>query len=355
MKHKSTSKKNTRKIVNPFEFTKNENDTRIYKYEYTTEHIIADEKNNLDKINDHKLNNSIIWLNIDGSNIEVIKNIAALYNIHDLLLEDILSHGQRPKYDEVNDVIFTLLYMLYYNDETKEIEIEQISIALTYNTVLCFQENSDKDVFKNISALLKNKTSKLRNRNADYLFYALLDTIVNSYYKVIEKLGIEIENLETTIIENPRQDAFKRINQLRKELILLKRNTLPVRDLIAAIMRMENNLLEERTKKYLKDVYDQIMQANELTENYRELTMSLQDLYLNTVNLKMNEIMKTLAILTAVMAPATVIGGIFGMNFEKMPIIHNNLGFLITVGLMILIPIFMLWWFFYRGWFKKEY
>lgn len=355
MKHKNTSKKNTRKILNPFEFIKNESDTKIYKYEYTTEHAITEEKNNLEKINEHKLTNSIVWLNIDGSDKNIIKKIATIYNIHDLLIEDILSHGQRPKYDEVNEVIFTLLYMLYYNDDTKEIEIEQISIVLTKSTILSFQENADKDVFKNISTLLKNKAGKIRNRNADYLFYALLDTIVNSYYQVIEKLGIEIENLETTIIENPRQDAFKRINQLRKELILLKRNTVPVRDLISSIMRMENELLEERTKKYLKDVYDQIMQANELAENYREFTMSLQDLYLNTVNLKMNEIMKTLAILTAVMAPATVIGGIFGMNFEKMPIIHNNLGFLITVGLMILIPIFMLWWFFYRGWFKKEY
>jgi magnesium transporter len=147
--------------------------------------------------------------------------------------------------------------------------------------------------------------------------------------------------------------SLAKINQVRKELILLKRNIAPVRELINGFMRSESELLEERTIKYFKDIYDHIVQAYDMIENYRDMMMSLQDMYINNVNLKMNEVMKVIAIVTCLMAPATVIGGIFGMNFDRMPYLHNQYGFFIAVGLMLLIPLWMLWGFKRRGWFDN--
>ena len=150
-----------------------------------------------------------------------------------------------------------------------------------------------------------------------------------------------------------RSGSLANINQLRKELIVLKRNIAPVRELVNGFLKSESDLIEERTVKYFKDIYDHIIQAYDLMENYRDMMMSLQDMYLNNVNLKMNEVMKVIAIVTCLMAPATVIGGIFGMNFDQMPALHNKYGFFIAVGLMLLVPLWMLWGFKRRGWFDN--
>jgi magnesium transporter len=195
--------------------------------------------------------------------------------------------------------------------------------------------------------------SKLRISGADYLCYSLIDIIVDNYYSVLEKLGEHIETLEEDIIHRGDTHSLALINNLRKELIVLKRSINPVREVINGFMRSDNNLLNEKILQYFKDVYDHIVQANDLVENYRDMMMSLQDLYLNKVNLRMNEVMKVMAIVTCLLAPATVIGGIFGMNFQTIPYIHNQYGFFAAVALMLLIPVWMIYIFKKRGWFKS--
>jgi magnesium transporter len=175
--------------------------------------------------------------------------------------------------------------------------------------------------------------------------------IVDNYFIVMEKLGEQIELVEEEVIRRSNTRSLARINQQRKELIVLKRNIGPVRDLLNNIIRSESEVLEDRTTKYFKDVYDHINQANDLTENYRDIMVSLQDLYINNVNLKMNEVMKVMAVVTCLMAPATVIGGIFGMNFDIIPYAHHQWGFYFAVCCMLLIPLLMLWIFRRRGWF----
>ena len=266
-------------------------------------------------------------------------------------MEDILSTGQRPKTDEVDDVFFCLLNMLYFSDAAGVVETEQISIVLGKNFVISFQEYKDKDVFNPLRDKLRIANTKLRQRNADYLCYAMIDLIVDNYYTVLEKLGEKIELLEEEIIRYGNTRSLARINSLRKELIVLKRNTVPVRDLVNGFLRSESELLEDRTIKYFKDVYDHIVQAGDLVENYRDMMMTLQDLYMNKVNLKLNEVMKVMTIVTCLLAPATIIGGIFGMNFDVIPLTHQQEGFYIAIGLMILIPVWMVFIFKKRGWF----
>ncbi|HEX6430098.1 MAG TPA: magnesium/cobalt transporter CorA [Niastella sp.] len=293
----------------------------------------------------------ISWINIDGLRKNDVETICNHYGIHPLIIEDILSMNQRPKMDEVDNILFCLLNMLYFNEQKKSVETEQISIILGKNFVLSFQEDAQRDVFNPVRTRLKINNAKIRQRNADYLCYSLLDMIVDNYFIVMEKVSEQIEIVEEEVIRNSNTRSLAKINQLRKELIVLKRNFSPVRDLLNGIIRSESELLEDRTTKYYKDVYDHIVQAYDLSENYRDIIMSMQDLYINNVNLKMNEVMKVMAIVTCLMAPATVIGGIFGMNFDIIPYLHNRWGFFLAVGAMLLIPLWMLNIFRKRGWF----
>lgn len=298
-----------------------------------------------------KETDNISWVNIDGIRKSDVESVCECYKIHPLIIEDILSVNQRPKMDEIDEVLYCLLDMLYFNDQKKVVETEQISIVLGDNFVLSFQEDASRDVFDPIRSKLKFAKSNIRHRGADYLCYSMLDLIVDNYFVVMEKLGAQIEVLEEEVIRGERTRSLAKIIQLRKELIVLKRNISPVRELLNGIIRSESSLIEERTKKYYKDIYDHIMQAYELSENYRDIMMSMQDLYVNNVNLKMNEVMKVMAIVTCLLAPATVIGGIFGMNFDRIPYLHNDYGFYIAVGLMLIFPVWMLISFRKRGWF----
>ena len=291
------------------------------------------------------------WINIDGLKKTEIEKICNHFGVHQLNTEDILSIGQRPKIDDINGLVFCLLYMLYFNVKDSAVETEQISIILGNKFVLSFQEDANRDVFNTLRDKIKVSGSKVRQNGCDFLFYSLIDLIVDHFYVVMELMGEKIEALEEDILKNPSKRSLVKINMLRKEMIVLKRSIAPVREIINGILRGENELIEEKTEKYFKDVYDHIVQANDLAENYRDMMMNLQDLYLNTVNLKLNEVMKVMAIVTCLLAPATVIGGIFGMNFESIPLLHNHWGFFISVGLMLLVPVWMITVFKRRGWF----
>jgi magnesium transporter len=298
-----------------------------------------------------KESKNVSWINVDGIRKADVESIANHFGFHYLIVEDIMSVSQRPKMDEIENVLFCLLNMLYFNEQTGAVETEQISIVLGKDFIVSFQEDANRDVFNSIREKLRLSHTKLRLSGADYLCYALLDMIVDHYYTVMEKLGDRIEILEERIIRSSNTRSLAEINSLRKELIVLKRNVSPVRDLINGFIRSDSDLLEERTTKYFKDILDHITQANELAESYRDMMMNLQDLYLSYVNLKSNEVMKVMAVVTCLLAPATVIGGIFGMNFDKIPYLHHHYGFFIAVGLMLLIPIWMVVIFRRRGWF----
>lgn len=298
-----------------------------------------------------KNNGNTTWINIDGLRKADVELLAKHFGIHYLIVEDILSINQRPKMDEIDPIIYCLLNMLYYNKETTAVEQEQISLVLGEGYVISFQEDATRDVFNPLRDRLKIANSKLRQNGTDYLLYSLLDLIVDNYFLVMEELGACIEQLEEDVIRVSNTRSLASINKLRKELIVLRRNITPVRDLINGIIRSDSNLLQERNTKYFKDIYDHIVQANDLTDNYRDVLMNIQDLYISNVNLKMNQVMKVMAIVTCLLAPPTVIVGIFGMNFDIIPFAHTQTGFYITVFFTLLIPAVMLYIFKRRGWF----
>jgi magnesium transporter len=320
-------------------------------YDYAPQHFTEEKFSSVDACFPYRDSENISWINLDGIRKADVEALCNHFNVHQLIQEDILSVGQRPKMDDMDPVLFCVLNMLYYNETTGAVEAEQLSLVLGKGFLLSIQEDPHRDVFDTIREKLKVPGSKLRQAGADYLCYALLDMIVDHYYVVMEKLGEKIELLEEKIVRSSNTRALAEINNLRKELIVLKRSLSPVRELINGFIRSDSELLQERTMKYFKDVYDHIVQANELAENYRDMMMNLQDLYLSNVNLRMNEVMKVMAVVTCLLAPATVIGGIFGMNFDRLPYIHDSNGFYIAVGLMLLIPVWMIFVFRRRGWF----
>jgi magnesium transporter len=326
---------------------------KVDVYDYNVDRVNHLEFNSVHDCKKFRNNGHVTWINIDGLRKDDVELVCKEYDIHPLLVEDILSKGQRPKMDEMENVLFCLLNMLYYNEQGDCVELEQVSIVLGKGYVLSFQEEANRDVFNPVRDKLKVAGSKLRIAGADYLCYSLIDIIVDNYYSVLEKLGEHIETLEEEIIRRGNARSLALINSLRKEMIILKRNINPVREVINGFMRSDNGLLNDKTLRYFKDVYDHVVQANDLVENYRDMMMSLQDLYLNKVNLRMNEVMKVMAIVTCLLAPATVIGGIFGMNFESIPYLHNKYGFYAAVALMLLIPVWMIYIFKKRGWFKN--
>ena len=298
-----------------------------------------------------KCNDHIIWINIDGLRKDDVDQLGDQYGIHPLLREDILSINQRPKVDEIDEILFSLMNILYYNEEKNSIGQEQISLVLGKNFVITFQDDPSRDLFNALRERLKLTTSKTRGKEADYLYYTLIDTIVDHYFIVMDRLRDRIEDVEEEIVRGTNKRSLALINVLRKELIVLKRSIYPVRDVISGLIKSDSELLTEFNERFYKDVYDHVVQAIDLVENYRDMIMGMQDLYISNVNLKMNEVMKVMAIVTCVLAPATVIGGIFGMNFQVIPLSGQHWGFWIAVGAMFIIPAWMLILFRKRGWF----
>jgi magnesium transporter len=187
---------------------------------------------------------------------------------------------------------------------------------------------------------------------ADYLAYALLDAVVDFYFTILEKFGDKIEALEENLLNNPSRLTVHQLHDLKREMIFVRKAAWPIRELINNMQRSETELIKPTTDIYLRDVHDHSIRVVDTVETYRDLLSSMMDIYLSSMSNKMNEVMKVMAIVTCLLAPATVIGGIFGMNFEKIPLLHNKWGFFISVGLMLFIPLAMVRMFNKRGWFK---
>jgi magnesium transporter len=291
------------------------------------------------------------WINVDGLQKKEVEALCTKFNIHPLLVEDILSKGQRAKADDMGNQLFALLPMLSYNKDTGLVENEQLSIVLGENYLISFQAETERDPFNPVRERLQNEASPLRKKKSDYLAYSLMDTIVDDYFSILELLSERLDKVENEVVSRPNKSILLKLTLLRHELMVVKRAIMPVRELINAFWHSENKLISNANKKYFKDIYDHISLAIEYNDNYREMTLSLQDLYMNQVSAKMNEVMKILTIVTTLLAPIAVISSIYGMNFEAIPFAQQRYGFLIAVGSMFGISLLMLLWFRRKGWF----
>lgn len=281
------------------------------------------------------------WLNIDGlNNIELINEIGKAYNLHPLLLEDVLHVDQRPKTEDFGDYIFFTIKM-FHSVTDLGIEYEHVSFVLGKNIVISFQEKP-KDVFDLIRDRLRNSFGRIREKGADYLFYRFIDTIIDNYFLVLDQIAEKIEALEDEVMEDPTTKTLQKLQKVRKELIYLRRSIYPLRESINTILKSENHLMKKETERFFMDVYDHTIQVIESLETYRDLLSGIMDLYMNTASNKMNEIMKVLTIVSTIFIPLTFIAGIYGMNFQYIPELEYKWGYPIIWILMIVIAIIML-------------
>lgn len=322
----------------------------IIYIEYADEHCI--DKKNIDLNHLPETKEEIVqWLNIDGlHDVESIEKIGKKYGIHNLALEDILNTDQRPKSEEFEDYNFVALKMLIWNKNLKEIESEQVSLIQKANFLVSFQEKKG-NCLEPIIKRLKEGKGRIRKAGQDYLLYAIIDTIIDNYFLLVEELEYEIELIEDEVLKNPNNGTLQKIEKLRRELIYLRKMIWPTREMINNLLRNESGLMSNNTKLYMRDVYDHSIQVIESIDTFRETLTGLMDIYLSSVSNKMNSVMKTLTVFTTIFMPLTFIVGVYGMNFDYMPELHYKLAYPVTIGVMILIAGIMFIYFKMKDWF----
>src|SRR3989338_6934382 len=291
------------------------------------------------------------WIDIEG--LHKIENLEALekcYGFHSLMLEDILNTDQRPKIEDFGDYIYVVLKMIF-EDKNNEIATEQISMVIGKNFVISFQEGIEGDVFNAIRERIRNGKGRIRKMSSDYLAYSLLDAIIDSYFIILEKLGEKIELIEEELIANPTQKTLQIINNLKREMIFLRKSIWPLREVISGLERGESLLINESTRIYLRDIYDHTINVIDTIETFRDMLAGMLDIYLSSISNKMNEIMKVLTIIATIFIPLTFIVGLYGMNFKYMPELEWKWGYPLILFLMSAVVVFMLFYFRKKKWF----
>jgi len=294
-------------------------EVRITVIDYDQTKYEEFEAGNIEDCFPFKESPTVTWINIDGLHeVNIIENIGKHFGLHSLILEDILHTGQRPKLENLEEYIFIVLKMFYYTIEEQDVEAEQVSIVLGPNYVISFQER-EGDTFNSVRDRIRNSRGRIKRMGADFLAYALIDSIVDNYFYILEQYGERIEALEEELTTNPSIETLNTIHSLKKEIVLLRRSIWPLREVISKLEREEFTLIGDAIQVFVRDLYDHTIQVIDSVDTLQEILSGLQDLYLSSVSNKMNEVMKVLTIFAAIFIPLTFMAGIYGMNFEYMP------------------------------------
>jgi len=292
---------------------------------------------------------TVTWINVDGVyDTGVIQAIGDAVGIHPLTREDIANTHQRPKIEDYGDYLYVAIRMLSPESDGG-FRSEQVSLVLGSGYVLSFQEQPG-DVFERIRERLRAGAGRLRTEGADYLFYALLDAIIDGYFAVIEVFGERIEGIEEEVVTEPDRETLQGIYALKRSLIALRRAVWPLRDVVAELERGESPLILDSTLVYLRDAYDHTIEVAETVETYREMMSGTLDVYLSSQSSRMNEIMKVLTIIATIFIPLTFIAGVYGMNFAHMPELRHPWGYPAALASMIAVAGVMLLYFRKKGW-----
>jgi len=293
---------------------------------------------------------TVSWINIDGlHDIELLEKLGKGFDLHSLVLEDILSTGQRPKFEDYEKHIFIVLKMLSFSDENQSVEAEQVSLILGQNYVISFQERIG-DVFDQVRERIRNAKGRIRKMGPDYLAYALLDAIVDNYFVILERFGEKIESMEEEVVGNPTERTVQQIHSLKREMIFLRKSIWPLRELIGGLQKSESSLIHDTTDIYLRDVYDHTIQIIDTIESFRDMVSGMLDIYLSSLSNKMNAVMKVLTIIATLFIPLTFVAGVYGMNFEYMPELKLKWGYGAVWLVMITVAVTMLFYFRRKKW-----
>jgi magnesium transporter len=325
-------------------------ETKITVLDYDELHLQEKEIESVDESLQFKDTPAVTWINVDGVHeVRILQKIADRFGLHPLVLEDVMNTDQRPKIEDFGDYIYVVLKMLHYDDKGGEVIAEQVSLILSARFAISFQER-EGDVFDPIRDRVRSGRGLIRRMGTDYLVYALVDSIVDSYFVILEKLGEKIEFLEDELVTNPTIATLQEIHKLKRDMIFLRKSVWPLREAISRLERGGSPLIKEGTAIYFRDVYDHTIQIIDAIETSRDMLSGMLDIYLSSVSNRMNEVMKVLTIIATIFIPLTLIAGIYGMNFRYMPELESQWSYPLVLLVMLGIGILMLIYFRKKRW-----
>lgn len=291
---------------------------RLSVFEYDSDGLERSEPENIEKAL-AKQSRRVKWLNIDGlHDLELLEKVGQKYQLHPLVLEDIAHTAQRPKMEEFDDYIYVVLKMLTYDGNTDKIQSEQVSLILGEGYVVSFQE-APGDVLEPLRQRIISGKGRSRKLGSDYLFYAVIDSIIDNYFVVLESMSDKIEQLQQQVITDPTESVLQQIHLTKRQMLAVRKAVWPLRELVNGLQKAESDLMAASTMPFLRDIYDHIVQIIDTAEALREMASGMLEVYLSTVNNRMSSIMQVLTVIATVFIPLTFVAGIYGMNFEHMP------------------------------------
>ncbi|MFO7869908.1 MAG: magnesium/cobalt transporter CorA [Kiritimatiellia bacterium] len=294
---------------------------------------------------------TVTWVNVVGlHDTELLAEFGEVFGFHSLVLEDVLHTGQRPKMEDHEDYIFCVLQMLYRGDARLNIVSEQVSMILGPGYLLTFQE-AEGDVFDVVRDRIRTGKGRIRKMGCDYLAYSIMDAIIDNYFVILEALGEKSEEIQETVIDNAETETLQAIHRIRRELIFLRKNLWPLRELVSGMEKTENRLIRKKLTPFLRDMYEHTIQVIDNVESLRDVLSGALDIYMTTVSNRTNDVMKVLTIIATIFIPLTFMAGIYGMNFEHMPELKWRYGYAGVWLVMLLIGAGMVGYFRRKKWF----
>lgn len=295
-------------------------------------------------------NPGVSWIDVEGiHDVSTLEELGRLFNLHPLVMEDILNTDQRPKAEDYGEYIYVVLRMLCFDPKKNEVVADQVSIIIGKNFIISFQEG-ELDVFEPLRRGIREGKGRIRKMGSDYLAYALVDAIVDNFFSIFEKFGDEIDLVEDELIGSPSRATLERIYRLKRDMLFLRKSVWPLRELIASLERGESDLVTDPVRMYLRDVHDHAVYLVDTIETFRDMLSGMLDIYLSSMSNRMNEVMKVLTIIATIFMPLTFIAGVYGMNFRYMPELEWRLGYPMVLGAMALVSIGMLIFFRRKKW-----
>ncbi|MCF7822624.1 MAG: magnesium/cobalt transporter CorA [Candidatus Marinimicrobia bacterium] len=320
-------------------------DVNISVIDYNQENYQSVEIKNIQELQYYRDQPTITWINLDGiHNIEILRELGSLFDIHPLLLEDIVNTNHRPKLDEHDDQIFFTLKMLLEQRDSGSLNTEQVSIIIGKNYVISFQE-TPQDLFDQVRIRIKNSKGRIRMNGVDYLVYALVDAVVDSYFNTVDAIDEQVGLLEDRVLSDPSNADLESIQNLKKQLVTMRRIITPLREALGFLEKSESTLIDPRTRYYFRDVYDHILLVSDFIDASRDILNNVMDTFNSTVSNRMNQIMKVLTIIATIFIPLTFIAGVYGMNFTYMPELNWKWAYPAVLGVMFTVFVGMLVYF----------
>jgi len=318
-------------------------DASISVIAYRDEQFLEKEAASVEECLTFKNSESVSWINVEGINRpDILEKLGQCFGIHPLALEDIMATDQRPKIDDFGDYLFIVLKMIRYNGNNGGLDMEQVSLVLGRNFVISFQEGREGDVFDPVRERLRTAKGRIRKMGADYLVYALMDSIVDNYFTVLEKLGEAIESIEEKLVIDPTPDTLHLMHELKRDMIFLRKSVWPLREVISSLERGESPLIDKSTAIYMRDIYDHTIQVIDTVETFRDMLAGMLDIYLSSVSNRLNSVMKVLTVIATIFMPLSFFVGLYGMNFKYMPELEWHWGYPTVLVVMAVIAGWML-------------